>query len=1764
MRESATMTEPTTTEYRATEYRATDHRAAAMTESTRLAASNRPQTVRRPSALAAALAAAALAAPVPALAELPGTLELVVREQPHERAGPAAPSLGVFPIQLLLDDGGAEGSVGVADAGGAREFLWFNRFDQPPGPGFVLEEVWVLFPVDPNVAPGDAIELAVYQDPDGDPTNGADLLATFDVTVQAADGLTFSVYPLAAPVTFTGPGDVLIGAVPRFIEPGDPLTSPAAIDNTASQGRSWLAIWTGDPPDDPELPPDSLITTVDDLGFPGNWMIRGFGSEQPALEIPALGGPGLAGLAALLLLAGLVVLIRRRRSASAAGLALLAALAAPAVAGAQVVVDDFTTSQATITAPPDAASSVVTGGADILGQRRDLAATILSGAGPASAGVAGGVLDFAVADTTPDSRGEALVTWDGDSDPDVLDPDGLGGVDLTAGGQGALRLTVESAGGGVQVEIEVHTDADQRSRASRVLPAIVATTDVFFDFAELVPSPGATGPADLTQVGALTLRLLATEGTLTASGLATAPPQVEAVQADFTDAGAPIGGGSVVPGETFRYRVTIDNTGGGAEGVDLSNVLDPALIPGTFRTTPVVRPDQYTGFGNVELVVDGVGLPDLVANDADPDGDPVNVVPAADLATAQGGEVDVAADGTFAYSPPPGFNGVDTFTYTVAPVAGDPTEDASDNPVGPFTGTVLIALDRTVWFVDNSHGGPFEGTQTNPFATLGDAETASGPGDIIRLRRGDGTTTGYDLGMIMKDGQHLIGGGVPLVIEGQTIEPADPGGRPQVTHGAGGHAVELVSDHVIHGVDVVDSDLSGMHGVDVGSLEVRETSITGAGAEAMDILGGDLDVELDVLSSDGSPTHGLRLASVTGSLTVAGSTTVSSFSGLGGNGIEIVDSPGVAVDLGATTVGGSPLAGPVSGGSGVAGLAGVGVHLVDNPGATITFDSLSVSAPGIGLIAENAGTVNVDSATATVAGAAGAAVEISDTAGQTNGVSGWTFQSLASSNSGGFGVFLDGLIDDFLVTGSIQIDEIGGTAILVSDCPGRSIDFGTVTAVDDNVGGGATADGIDLFNNNAGAVFTFDNLTMVTDGGFGLRAGASTLAFGVGNFIAANGGPALDLDGTTIGGIAPLGGGSEANFVEITSVGSPGHGVSLVGVTGEMFVAGGFIQNSAGTAFRVDAGAPVVTYFGEITQPNAALVVEVEGTSGGAVSFPGQVTGTAAALGVRLDGNAGNVAFDGLDLGTAGTPLGSTGVTLVGGSTGLSSFADMQVFTTGASGFHADNGGVVEVTGAGNRVTTTNGTAVRIFGGTTIGPNEVTLQRVDAGGSTHGIRLDGAGSSFTVTGVGSTAGSGGTLANITQRGIEVLSTDDVSFANMTLTNASTTDAAANCDNTINTGCHAPIHLAAVTGAMLDNVAVDGSTQQGLNGVGVSGLSVISSSILNAGDEVNEGSVRLINLSGTSQITDSDIGLASERAALIENTSAPNLVLSVDGSTFRDTSAGLGADGLEMAFFGTSTATLDVTSSSFLRNRTNGIQVIAEDTAQIGIDVTGSTFLPQPGSGIGLDLATADSGSLTFNVIGNPMIYSDGGPAVNVFSIDTGTIEGRINDNPDVRVGGAGTAGLGIRVQVNEDARGIVEISGNTISEIGFDAGIQVISRLKVGPACGTGCIAGRLDATIAGNDVAIDAGGLYDVWVQANDSNTTCANVTDNTGSGAGIAAFRERTNAAESTVVLEGFVTDATATWNANGNTPAGSVSSSNNGTLVGGTCATVSHPLP
>lgn len=226
------------------------------------------------------------------------------------RASPLLPPPGTFSAQLVLDDDSAEAVFGFG-GGTARQLLWFNSFENP-GP-LTLEEIWVLFPSGGDAPLGGDVQLVVFFDPDGDPANGAQLLAEYDVTIQADNGVDFSIYPLPMPLDIDGGGDVLIGVVNRYFMTGvDPPIQPAAYDSTTSQDRSYFALWPGDPPDPPDL---ASATVVDVLGglSAGNFMIRGFGTAAPApaVEVPTLPGIGLAALSVLLGLTGVVALKRR-------------------------------------------------------------------------------------------------------------------------------------------------------------------------------------------------------------------------------------------------------------------------------------------------------------------------------------------------------------------------------------------------------------------------------------------------------------------------------------------------------------------------------------------------------------------------------------------------------------------------------------------------------------------------------------------------------------------------------------------------------------------------------------------------------------------------------------------------------------------------------------------------------------------------------------------------------------------------------------------------------------------------------------------------------------------------------------------------------------------------------------------------------------------------------------------------------------------------------------------------------------------------------------------------------------------------------------------------------------------------------------------------------------------------------------------------------------------------------------------------------------
>ena len=187
-------------------------------------------------------------------------------------------ALASSPMSFILDDGVGENAVGLT---GGAQFLWFNRFT-PNSYNFpiTIDSVDVMYGYPGStggINVGELVDIYLYEDEDGDPTNGATHRASLhNQEVQAVDGVTWSTYTFATPVTFNGPGDILIAVVNRTAGV-TASTFPAVIDQTPpSQQRSWIGF--GAVPADPPVFTDFPTFALVDNFLAGNWMVRGFGT----------------------------------------------------------------------------------------------------------------------------------------------------------------------------------------------------------------------------------------------------------------------------------------------------------------------------------------------------------------------------------------------------------------------------------------------------------------------------------------------------------------------------------------------------------------------------------------------------------------------------------------------------------------------------------------------------------------------------------------------------------------------------------------------------------------------------------------------------------------------------------------------------------------------------------------------------------------------------------------------------------------------------------------------------------------------------------------------------------------------------------------------------------------------------------------------------------------------------------------------------------------------------------------------------------------------------------------------------------------------------------------------------------------------------------------------------------------------------------------------------------------------------------------------
>ena len=412
-----------------------------------------------------------------------------------------------------------------------------------------------------------------------------------------------------------------------------------------------------------------------------------------------------------------------------------------------------------------------------------------------------------------------------------------------------------------------------RNRLTRFLPATRLPLLTVLILASLLVGLGAWAAVE-TKLPIFSLR------TPTAA-LRPVPPTIAAPMITATKtatlAADVNGNGSVNPGDTLMYSVTVTNAGTDATGVSFTDVLNGNLtLIGSATASPIAQNDSYTSIGNVGITVSaGSGV---LANDINPQGSGTLSITAVPSGTStQGGSFVLAANGSFTYNPPVGFEGADSFTYTL-----NHTNGKMD------TGTVNITVSGMIWFINNNAGACSSGcvgTLQKPFTSLAAFNTANGLAGGVNPDNNDNifvyeSSTQYTGAVTLRTGQKLIGQDATATlasIAGLTVQsytntlPAMNTSAPTTNLGS---TATLNTNATVRGLSINSTTSTGMNdpvaaitGVNVSEVIVATTTGT---AVSLSSTGGSLS--FTSISANGG-TNGIVLNNTTANLTVTGDGT---------------------------------------------------------------------------------------------------------------------------------------------------------------------------------------------------------------------------------------------------------------------------------------------------------------------------------------------------------------------------------------------------------------------------------------------------------------------------------------------------------------------------------------------------------------------------------------------------------------------------------------------------------------------------------------------------------------------------------------------------------------------------------------------------------------------------------------------------------------------------------------------------------------------------
>ncbi|HEU5036360.1 MAG TPA: Ig-like domain-containing protein [Nocardioides sp.] len=756
--------------------------------------------------------------------------------------------------------------------------------------------------------------------------------------------------------------------------------------------------------------------------------------------------------------------------------------------------------------------------------------------------------------------------------------------------------------------------------------------------------------------------------------------------------------------DSFTYKAS--------NGTTQSSPATVTITVTCVNDAPVAGDETFTGassaVGNTTYVVDapGDGAPtqtgpkksvsgNILAGDTDIDGPNTLAVVPGTATTHDGGSATLQPDGDFIYRPKAGTSCTDHsdyFDYTVT--------DGATPTAGTDTGRVTIDLAGCVWYVDNTASG--DGSSTDPFGTLAEAQTASAAGDTVFVFKGDGTTTGYDTGFDLKSNQQLLGEIAGLQVGADLLYAAVPGARPQLTDSSA-DVVTLGSGATVRGLQLDPSGGggiaggAGVAGGTIADVRVIDTGTAGTrpGLELDGTTGAfavsDLTVDNTGATTPPSTAVGVRLDNA-GTVAFAGSGTVS---------IATKGAAGLAVT--STSLGADSVFDDIT----VTGSGSGGVSMTSTTGQT-TFSALSLTTtsgatPAFQL--SNAGNVTVTgSGTADISATGGPAVDVTGTPGVT-----LDLDTVTSTGSAGDGVNLAGLgsgtfradeLSTVTDAAGIDFDLDGGSGAVLF---GGTItdDLGRLVRVQNTTGGtktftGAVTDGGDgdgsgiALAANTGATVRFDGgLTLATGPNAAFSAtGGGTVAVtdpagAASNTLTTTTGVALDVVGTTIGA-------DGLTFERVSSNGAPvGIRLSGTGPSGSLTVtgAGGTCTNASTTGCT---GGVIANGTGPDSSSATPAGTGIVLNDTRAPSFTRMWLHDFSNYAIRGTSVAGFTLATSVVNGTNGdnatTPYDDSAV-LLANLSGSASIANTYV-----SGGYEDNVRVVNTTGALDRITFTNDT----------------------------------------------------------------------------------------------------------------------------------------------------------------------------------------------------------------------------------------------------------------------------------------------------------------------------------------------------------------------------------------------------------------------------------------------------------------------------------------